>query len=272
MINRERLYSIPGITAAGTLDRMSDKQLELYLNSMNSFIDRFPVQSHKLQEAVDGEAPATVITGIITPICDTLTRLHAGDIVKEYRPKIDKILAVAEPDYDALEAVVENFILTVSSLSIELQMATHKGAQNAPVSASRQQPQPSQPAQAKQIYSRDTRKILAVDNAVMYLNTLKKLLENSPYELYCTTSCAEAIQYAASNRIDLALLDIEMPEMDGYELARRLKQNGFRAPIVFVTANSAREYIDKAIEVGAEGLLMKPLRINQLQAKLQEFI
>jgi len=269
MINRERLYSIHGLTVSGTIDKMSDRQLEMYVDSINSFIDRFPVQANKLQEAVENQAKAAVITGIFAPLCDTLNRLHAGGIVKEYRNKIDTLLKVANPDYDSLEAVVENFIHAVNTLSIEIQMASHKGA--AAASAAPRQAAPSQP-QAKQIFSRKGSKILAVDNAIMYLNTLKKLLENAPYDLFCTTSCTEAMEYVSKERPDLILLDIEMPEMDGYELARRIKQSGSRAPIIFITANSERQYVDKAVEVGAVGLLMKPLRSNQLLAKLAEFV
>lgn len=122
------------------------------------------------------------------------------------------------------------------------------------------------------LYSGTEKKILAVDNAVMYLNTLKKILESYPYDLFTTTSCDEALKYAANNRPDLILLDIEMPGMDGYELARRIKQGGCRAPIIFISANSTKEYVDKAEEAGAEGLLIKPLRSSQLISKISEFI
>jgi len=274
MINRERLYAIPELTVAGGLDKLSDRQLGMYLDSVNSFIDRFPAQSQRLQDAVDDEAQASMISGIYVPICDTLTRLHANGIVKEYRPKFDKLVATAEIDYEALEALVENFIQTVSSLSIDIQMAMRPGA---PPPSSRPAPAAgaggaAQKPQTKQIYSRESHKILAVDNAVMYLNTLKKMLESTSYDLHTTTSCAEALEYVRSNHPSLLLLDIEMPEMDGYELARQIRAGGCRAPIIFITANSAREYVDRALEVGAEGLLMKPLRSNQLLAKLAEFL
>jgi len=274
MINRERLYAIKELNVRGTLDKMSDRQLGMYMDSVNSFIDRFPAQAQKLQDAIDDEAPSNVLSGMFVPICDTLTRLHATGLVKEYRPKFDVLTSVATPDHDALEALIENFIQSVSTLSIDIQMAIAAPAaparpQHAPAQAAGA---PSTPSGAKQIYSRDSRKILAVDNAVMYLNTLKKLLESSPYELHTTTSCAEALEYVSKNNPSLLLLDIEMPEMDGYELARRMKQAGCKAPIIFITANSARQYVDRAIEVGAEGLLMKPLRSNQLLDKIREFI
>jgi len=282
MLNRERLYSITGLTVNGGLDKLSDNQLNMYYKSMDSFIDRFPAQGERLQDSLDNEAPLTVISGIVSPIYDTLKRLHADSIVREYKPKFDKLLSAAQADYTALESLAENFIHAVSSLSIEVQMAAH--AKGAPAAATRimqtgapaaapPQPEHSRTAAGtKQIYSRNEKKILAVDNAVMYLNTLKKLLESYPYDLFCTTSCDEALKYVVSNRPDLILLDIEMPEMDGYELARRIKQGGCKAPIIFITANSAREYVDKAVEVGADGLLMKPLRSTQLISKISEFI
>ena len=113
--------------------------------------------------------------------------------------------------------------------------------------------------------------ILAVDNAVMFLNTLKRLLESEPYEVHSETSAADALRYLETNRPDLILLDIEMPDMDGYELARIIKRSNQTAPILFITANSEKEYLDRAIEAGAAGLLVKPLRRSQLLEKLKEY-
>ena len=113
--------------------------------------------------------------------------------------------------------------------------------------------------------------ILAVDNAVMFLSTLKRILEDEPYELHCETKAQDALTFLKSNRPDLILLDIEMPYMDGYELARTIKRSGVTAPILFISANSDKEYLDKALEAGAQGLLLKPLRRSQLMEKLKEY-
>ena len=274
MISRENLYAIPELTVSGGLDKLSDRQLSMYIDSINSFIDRFPAQSQRLQDSVDDQAPASMISGIYVPICDTLTRLHANGLVNEYRPKFDKLVGAPAIDYDALEAVVENFIQSVSALSIDIQMAMRPGAPppRARPAAGGGAAAPASKPQTKQIYTRTSQKILAVDNAIMYLNTLKKMLESTSYDLHTTTSCAEALDFVRNERPALLLLDIEMPEMDGYELARQIRSSGCKAPIVFITANSARSYVDRAIEVGADGLLMKPLRSNQLLAKIGEFI
>ena len=113
--------------------------------------------------------------------------------------------------------------------------------------------------------------ILAVDNAVMFLNTLKRILEDEPYDLHCESTPEDTLRFLESNQPDLILMDIEMPDMDGYELARLIKRSRNSAPILFITANSDREYLDKAINEGAAGLLIKPLRRNQLLEKLKEF-
>jgi CheY-like chemotaxis protein len=270
MINRECLYSIRNLNVSGIIDKMSDRQFEEYFNSISSFIDQFPAQADTLHEAVENQAKPAEIKEVFAPIYDMLTGIHATEIVAEYCTKLDTLLKDANLDYDSLEAVVENFIHAVNSLSIEIQIASHGDTAYAP-STQWQTPHPSKP-QAELMPSKKGNKILAVDNAVLYLNTLKKLLENTQYDLFCTTSCAEAMEYAKNEHPDLILLDIEMPEMDGYDLAGRIKKDGCEAPIIFITANSEKKYIVKAVEAGAVGFLMKPLRSNQLMAKLEEFL
>jgi len=116
--------------------------------------------------------------------------------------------------------------------------------------------------------------ILAVDNAEMFLNSLKRYLADAPYELHCVTSGSEALDFLEKSKRnpDLILMDAEMPEMNGYELTKRIKQRGIRTPVVFITANTEPEDVDRAIQAGAAGVLMKPFRTNQLLDKIKEFI
>jgi len=116
------------------------------------------------------------------------------------------------------------------------------------------------------------KRILAVDNALMFLNSLKKYLANTSYDLHCETSCHEALNYLDKNSVDLILLDVEMPEMSGYEMAGRIKQRGIRAPIIIISANTEKEDVEKAKNAGAVGFLPKPFRPNQLIDKIKEFI
>jgi CheY-like chemotaxis protein len=285
MFTREGLLSVSDLKLAGKLDGMSDRQFEGYKEVLNAFIDSFPNIADKMRKAVDDKAYSALGKGV-ADVCDMLDRIYASELSRDARKQFGTIAAAgSNADQDLAEAFVEKFILNTSSLSIDIQMSARKasaapkgvptlftaGQQSAPTATKGTSGAPliftagSTSSSGKPL-------ILAVDNAIMFLNTIKKLLNNTPYELHCISSCSEAIQFLQVNRPSLFLLDIEMPEMDGYELARRIKGMGHTAPIVFITANSAREYVDRAVDVGAVGLLMKPIRSHTLLAKVKEFI
>jgi CheY-like chemotaxis protein len=254
MMRKEQLLGISELNT-GRIGSMSDIQFSNYLQTVNSFIDRFPSQAEDMRGNVNGKAYG-ILAGTLSVIADVLGRIFADNLAQEVRALINTLKADARSiDQDDIESAIEGIIQRVSAMSIDVQMSGHRSGAA---------PRTPRTGGAK-------RRIVAVDNAVMYLNMLKKLLQDHPYEVICTTSCAEALQLVQSERPDVLLLDIEMPEMDGYELARRIQQGGCKAPLIFITANSAREYVDKAVAVGAVALLMKPLRINQLLAKLKEF-
>ena len=274
MITKEQLFSIPELKLAGKPATTSNVQFEQYVKTLDSFIDSFPGAAEKMQIAVDEQAYG-VLTKLVNSTCETLRQLHADGIVQEYSKKFEILNKAAQKDDDAMEAFVEKFTMAVSSLSIDIQMAEKRTSPprlSAP-SVSSSTPASSAPyAAPKRAWGNSRPLILAVDNAVMFLNTIKKLLANSPYDLHCVLSANEALDFIRENRPDMFLLDVEMPGMNGYDLARALKASGQLAPILFITANSAREYVDKAAEAGAVGMLMKPLSLNQLLAKINENI
>jgi CheY-like chemotaxis protein len=268
MFKKETLLTVPGLNTS-KISAMSDGQFANYDRTLNTFIDSFPGQADRMRSAIDKQSYED-LKKVLTEVSSILEVIFASALSTEAKRQVD-VLNKGNIDPTAAEAFIEKFILNVSSLSIDIQMSAHKKA-----AAPKKAASPSD-SQAKPIFTAGLQgggpAILAVDNAIMFLNTLKKLLEGSPYNLHCVSSAKEAIDFVEKgNRVDLFLLDIEMPGMDGYELARRLKGSGHSSPIVFVTANSAREYVDRAIAVGAVGLLMKPLRSQQLLSKIRECI
>jgi len=265
MITKEQLLSIRGLNLSSKINQMNDMQFNVYLQTMNRFIDSFPGQAEKMQDAADEGSYAELLL-VLTGVCSVLEKLYADDLVRDCRKHINTLRNPNQKsiNQDDVEAFVEQINQNISALSIDIQMAAHKKPATSPRVA---QPQPPM-----RQTSQSRASIYAVDNAVMFLNTLQKLLQDHPYALEVTTSCSEALRYLQTNRPDVILLDIEMPEMNGYELATRIKQGGNKAPIIFITANSEREYVDKAVKVGAAGLLMKPLRINQLLDKLKDVL
>ncbi len=109
--------------------------------------------------------------------------------------------------------------------------------------------------------------ILAVDDDVRNLFTLTSVLERYKINVVTAESGHEAIAKLHQNpNIEMVLMDIMMPEMDGYETTRRIRQedkNGL-LPIITVTAKAMKGDRQKCIEAGASDYIVKPVRIDQL--------
>jgi CheY-like chemotaxis protein len=80
------------------------------------------------------------------------------------------------------------------------------------------------------------------------------------------------MKYLEKHHPDLFLLDIEMPEMNGYELAARIRKNGEKAKIVFLTGNAKKENVMKAVEAGAADFIVKPVSKEGVLAKITMYI
>jgi CheY-like chemotaxis protein len=255
---RISLGGIAGLNLAAKISKMTDAQYDSYLKELNTFIDYFPAQARKMRESLHHKKFSDLNKQMFS-ICNILEKIHANELANEFRKTIN---GFRPEENERLAAFTEKFILDVSSLSLEIQTAAHKSRQKATASAT------ATPRPVKK-FARAS--ILAVDNAVMFLNSLERYLSDAPYDLHCVTSGREALKYLDSNKPDLILLDIEMPEMDGFEVARKIKMRDVRAPIIFVTANSEREDVDMAFKVGAVDILIKPFRVNQLLEKLKQY-
>lgn len=103
------------------------------------------------------------------------------------------------------------------------------------------------------------KKILIVDDDRVNLIIAKRLL-GKEYEPVTVDSGAKALDYLKENRVDLVLLDIQMPEMDGFQVMEKLKQNENTAntPVIFLTADHREETESKCFELGAVDFISKP--------------
>lgn len=109
--------------------------------------------------------------------------------------------------------------------------------------------------------------LLAVDDRPAILAGLKGML-GEKYRFYAVTSGQAALKFLETRRPDVFIIDIEMPEMNGYELVAHIRERGQPGPIVFLTGNATREYVLKALSIGVTAFLVKPCREETLLAKL----
>jgi CheY-like chemotaxis protein len=117
--------------------------------------------------------------------------------------------------------------------------------------------------------------VLVVDDQPVNLSLVEKILADLPVKIIKCTSGKEAIQIAKEKKLALVLMDVQMPEMDGFETANELKKmdNTKDTPIIFVTAvGTDTEHVIKGYEAGAVDYLIKPVTPFVLKTKVQIFL
>lgn len=115
------------------------------------------------------------------------------------------------------------------------------------------------------------RLILAVDDNPSNLSIIKTVLQKAGYTSLTAMSGKEAISLAETAQPDLILLDIKMPDMDGFEACRQLKSRESTAniPIMFLTADTEIKSMAKGFEIGAVDYITKPFNSVELRTRLK---
>jgi len=252
----ERLLDISELNLAGKIEQMKEDELNAYLDLLNAFTDNFPAQEEKINEALRAKDNDAFVKQL-SEVKDILEKIYADEMAQDCAKQIG---AIGTTSPEKIEAYMRYFLSTLSMLSIDIQMAQQKTDASAIISEN----------QAEDITS-DAR-ILAVDDTAFFLTILKKILQDTRYKLTCVSSGRDALKYLEKSQPDIFLLDIEMPGMDGYELAARIKESGQKAPIIFLTGNAKKEYLAKAVKVGAVDFIIKPINKDVLLGRIRKYL
>jgi two-component system cell cycle response regulator DivK len=116
--------------------------------------------------------------------------------------------------------------------------------------------------------------ILYVEDNVDNRTLVRRILLSEDYQILEAVNAVEALKVLETNKPDLILMDINMPDMDGYTLTSKIKTTpGFeRVPILALTANVMRGDKEKTLEAGCDGYIQKPLDIDQLLREVERFL
>ena len=114
-------------------------------------------------------------------------------------------------------------------------------------------------------------RILAVDDNPVNLKVVASTLSHAGYEVLTASSGAEALARIPEVHPDMIIMDVMMPEMDGYEVCRRLRSDPVlaRLPIILLTAQDTLEGKIKGFEAGADEYVVKPFHPVELQARIK---
>lgn len=117
------------------------------------------------------------------------------------------------------------------------------------------------------------KKILIVDDDPRNIFALKLTLKSRGYQIESCTMAQEAIQILKEQAIDIVLMDMMMPEMDGYEAIRMMRNTSSMSeiPVIAVTAQAMPEDRQKCIDAGAQDYVSKPIDVDQLMTAIEKF-
>ena len=115
--------------------------------------------------------------------------------------------------------------------------------------------------------------ILVVDDNKTNLMSAKAVLSEK-YKITAVTQAAQGLRYLQNNTCDLILLDVEMPEMDGFEMLQKIKEMQLEKepPVVFLTGNTDAVTVTRCIELGGVDVIAKPFVKALILARLEHIL
>jgi two-component system aerobic respiration control protein ArcA len=124
----------------------------------------------------------------------------------------------------------------------------------------------------------ETRTILVVDDDEVMRNAIKRILESEGYKVLLAQDGLELSKILETTRLDMILLDVNLPWVDGLELCRLIKAHyNFKAvPLIIISARKDKGDVEKGIEAGADDYLIKPFDVDNMLSlvnrRLLEFV
>jgi CheY-like chemotaxis protein/HPt (histidine-containing phosphotransfer) domain-containing protein len=265
MTARERLLKIDKISYKDDIGKMEAAALKTYSNELSDFVDDFSKQEPLLRNALE-KMNYDVLRSVLKGLKSMLESIGAQEIAREC-PDCASETVKLEDNVNKLR--IEKFISDVTMLSIDIQVALYKDEnEEGAFSADDDE---------NELLFTDEQEdreiiILAVDDSPFLLNNLNQYLKKTDYKLVCAPSAKAAMKIIANIEPSLFIFDINMPEVDGYELAGMIQALGYTKPIIFLTGNADKQSVRKAILAGGSDFVVKPINKEQLLARIKKFV
>lgn len=205
------------------------------------------------EQDMSNQIGSTLGTGLGLNICRKLIHLHGGEITVTSKENVGTTFTFTLPI--ATKAHQQE---KIKSLQVQAEIATTAEAFL----------MPSNPSET--IYENSLPKILIVDDDFVNLKVLYDLLHDE-YAVTCVDSAEKAEELLQIARWDLIISDVQMPEMDGYELTKKVRERFslFELPIILLTAKTTPEDLQTGFLAGANDYVAKPMKSKELLARVK---
>jgi two-component system, OmpR family, response regulator len=115
----------------------------------------------------------------------------------------------------------------------------------------------------------DDAELLVVDDEQFLRDAVAASLRFLGFEVSAAENGTDALRLARGHRFDLVVLDVLLPDMDGFEIVRRLRREGNRVPVIFLTARDAQEDKITGLTIGGDDYMTKPFGLEELAARVR---
>jgi len=117
-------------------------------------------------------------------------------------------------------------------------------------------------------------RVLYIEDNIDNMTLVRRVLEIEGYEVISAETGQDGLAKAQANDPDIVITDINLPDIDGYEITRILKSNGKTShiPVVAMTANVMQKHRDSVAAAGCDGFISKPIDIDELPDQIEHFL
>lgn len=115
-------------------------------------------------------------------------------------------------------------------------------------------------------------RILVVDDDDKIISMLRRGLAFEGYDVHTASNGAEGLKMVLNEEPDVVVLDVMMPQVDGFEALRRLREGGSKVPVLMLTAKDEVENRVKGLDIGADDYLVKPFALEELLARVRALL
>jgi CheY-like chemotaxis protein len=251
MVVKERLLAIPGLNLYSIINDMSEYEINRYIGLLNTFVEHFHSQEETIRTALKIK-DYSLLSSTLRIIMGTLTSIHANDLLNEFKQQINSLGNTdleREYNYESIEAGITALLSSASTFAIDIQLINLRVEPEEPIPALE-----SIVESKKEIID-----ILAVDDSAFFLQTLKAMFQGQNYKMAFIKSGQDALCYLTNHAPRVIILDIEMGDINGFDLANKIRENGIKTPIIFMTGNSNKENVIRAMQVGGNDFIVKPI-------------
>ncbi len=117
-----------------------------------------------------------------------------------------------------------------------------------------------------------TASILLLEDDLQLSDTVKQFLELKGYEVYCAYDGLQAQDIVYEKGIDLMLLDVKVPHLNGFEFLKGLRAEGQEIPAIFITSLNAVEDVEKGFDMGCDDYIRKPFALKELLVRVESLL